>query len=140
MPAMSAKKVSKSELLESIFDRLCKLHSNFSPPLEIYSRHIKNKRDFNLRIPKAVSIPPAYGGKPVQLDLAGLILQKGYVGFYFTPIYLNPALKSKLSPSLLKNLKGKTCFYIRKLDEDQIKNIEFALGEGVKLYKQKGWL
>jgi hypothetical protein len=33
-------------------------------------------------------------------------IQKGYVGFYFMPIYVNPALRSKLAPSLKKLLKS----------------------------------
>lgn len=137
---MPTKNASNSESLESIFERLSKLLARFSPPLEIFSRKIPKKRDFNIRVPKPVSIPGAYGGKPVQIDLACLILQKGYVGFYFTPVYVDAGLRKKLAPSLLKLLKGKTCFHIKKLDDAQLGNIESALREGVKCYQGKGWL
>jgi hypothetical protein len=140
MRAMPAKKTTTAESLDSIFERLSKLLSEFSPPFEIYSRSIPKKRDFNIRVPKPVSIPGAYGGKPVQIDLACLILQKGYVGFYFMPLYVDSGLRKKISPSLLKLLKGKTCFHIKNLDDAQLANIEFALREGMKRYQGKGWL
>lgn len=56
------------------------------------------------------------------------------------PIYVEPGLKKKLSPSLTKLLQGKTCFHIKKLDDDLLKHIETALDEGVNLYKSRGWL
>lgn len=133
-------KKSDSDSLESIFESLRKLLSRFSPPLQIHSGNIPNKRDFNVRVPKAVSIPGAYGGKPVQVDLASLILQKGYVGFYFMPAYIDSKLRKKLAPELLRLLKGKTCFHVKQLDASLLANIEFALHEGVKSYKEKGWL
>ncbi|HKS83705.1 MAG TPA: hypothetical protein VJR23_19540 [Candidatus Acidoferrales bacterium] len=137
---MPTPKNAKALSLEQIYEALENLLSSFTPPLEAFSRKIPRKRNFSIRIPKAVSIPPAYGGKPVQLDLASVILQEGYVGFYFMPVYMNPSLRKKLAPALLKTLKGKTCFHIKKLDDSQLANIEFALCEGVKCYKTKGWL
>lgn len=137
---MPAPKNAKSGSLDRIFDTLEKLLFEFSPPLEIFSRKIPGKRDSSIRVPKPVSIPPAYGGKPVQIELASVILQKGYVGFYFMPAYVDPSMRKKLDPALLKTLKGKTCFHIKQLDAAQLANIESALREGVKCYKAKGWL
>jgi len=137
---MPASKASKSAELEGIYGALEKLLTSFAPPLEVFSRKVRNKRDMAIRVPKPVVIGRAYGGKPVQVDLAALILQKGYVGFYFMPAYIDPGLRKKLAPALVKLLKGKTCFHVKQLDAAQLANIKFALEEGVKCYKKNGWL
>jgi hypothetical protein len=137
---MPAAKPSKSGDLEAIYGALEKLLSSFAPPLEVFSRKIRNKRDMALRVPKPVVIGKAYGGRPVQVDLAALILQKAYVGFYFMPAYVDPVLRKKLAPALMKLLKGKTCFHVKQLDAAQLANIKFALEAGVNCYKEKGWL
>jgi hypothetical protein len=137
---MPATKTAKSDSLTAIFDGLQELLSRYSPPLKSSGGKVRAKRDFHLAIPKAASIPGAYGGKPVELDLASIILQKGYVGFYFMPVYIQPALKKAVSPSLLSTLKGKTCFHIKKLDAELLRDIDAALREGLDLYKSRGWL
>ena len=93
-----------------------------------------------MTVPKPVAIPGAYGGKPTDLMMAAAILQKGYVGFYLMCVCMNPETKKKLSPSLLKLLKGKSCFQVKKLDEGLKKDIEAALELGTKFYKERGWV
>jgi hypothetical protein len=137
---MPATKTAKSDSLDAIFDSLLDLLSRYSPPLKSSGGKIRAKRNFHLAIPRAAAIPGVYGGKPVELDLASIILQKGYVGFYFMPVYIQPALKKAISPSLFATLKGKTCFHIKKLDADVLRDIDAALSEGMKLYKSRGWL
>jgi len=137
---MLATASSKAESLETIFDSLHQLLSRYAPPLKTKSGTVRGKKDFQLTIPKAVVVPGAYEDKPVEVGLAAIILQKGYVGFYFMPIYIEPALKKKLAPSLTKLLQGKTCFHIKKLDEDLLGHVKAALEEGMKHYKQRGWL
>ncbi len=99
-----------------------------------------DKKSFQLTVPKPVSVPDAYGGKPVDLAMASAILQKDFVGFYLMCIYTNEAIKKKLSPALLKLLKGKTCFHINKLDDNLRKDIETALRLGTKAYHDRGWV
>lgn len=130
----------KSETLEAVFDQLYQLLSRYSPPLKTKSGTVRGKKDFHLTIPKAVVVPGAYENKPVEVGLAAIILQKGYVGFYFMPIYIEPAVKKKLAPSLIKLLQGKTCFHVKKLDEDFLGHVKAALDEGIKNYKDRGWL
>jgi hypothetical protein len=98
------------------------------------------KKSFQLTVPKPVAIPDAYGGKPVDLAMASAILQKDFVGFYLMCIYTNEAMKEKLSPALLKLLKGKTCFHIGKLDDNLRKDIEAALRLGTHTYHDRGWV
>ena len=129
---MAASKVLKTESLENVFESLHKLLSRYAPPLKACGGNVRGKRDFHLTVPKAVVVPGAYGGKPVEIGVASIILQKGFVGFYLMPIYVNPGLKKKLAPSLTKQLKGKTCFHIKQVDAEILKNIEAAVDEGVK--------
>lgn len=80
------------------------------------------------------------GRKRKEVFFAGLIIQRGYVGFYFMPVYADNDIKSLFKPELLKLLKGKSCFHIKKLDEALEKQIEEALETGYQLYKERGWL
>lgn len=137
MPAPASSKV---ESLDAIFGSLHQLLSRYSPPLNKKSGTVRGKKDFHLVIPNAVVVPGAYENKPAEVGLAAIILQKGYVGFYFMPLYIEPAFKKKLAPSLINLLQGKTCFHIKKLDDDLLGHIKHALDEGVKNYQKRGWL
>jgi hypothetical protein len=76
----------------------------------------------------------------VDLQFAAAILQKGYVGFYLMSIYMNEPVKKKISPALLKLLKGKTCFQLKQLDDSLLKDIEAALAAGAQYYRERAWV
>jgi hypothetical protein len=78
--------------------------------------------------------------KRKEVYFAGLMIHKGYVGFYFMPIYSDTDVKSVFGQELLKLLKGKSCFHIRKLDEVLVKQLTEALEVGYSLYKERGWI
>ena len=80
------------------------------------------------------------GRKRKEVFFAGLIIQKSYVGFYFMPIYTDTDLKEIFKPELLKLLKGKSCFHIKKLDDELKRQIEEALEIGYELYKKDEWI
>lgn len=80
------------------------------------------------------------GKKKPEVYFAGLLVQKGYVGFYFMPVYSQPELKKFFKPELLKCLKGKSCFYIKKKDPVLLSQIKDALKLGYEEYKKKGWV
>lgn len=126
--------------LESVYERLCKLLARHAPPFRFQDLGVRNKKSVQLVVPKPVAIPGAYGGKPVDLQFAAAILQKGYVGFYLMCVYMNEPVKKKISPALLKLLKGKTCFYLKSLDASLEKDIEVALEEGAKYYRGREWV
>jgi len=79
-------------------------------------------------------------GKIRELFFASAMVQKGFVGFYFFPIYTDPEIGKELQPELLKCLKGKSCFHIKKDDEQLMEQIQQALEAGYKLYSSKGWI
>lgn len=80
------------------------------------------------------------GRKRDGLFFASLIVQKGYVGFYFMPVYTDVFLKKEIAPELLKTLKGKACFHIKKLDDILKQQIKQAMDAGYACYKSKGWI
>jgi hypothetical protein len=80
------------------------------------------------------------GRKRDELWFAAALIQKGYVGFYFVPIYAQPDLKSIFKPELMKCLKGKSCFHIKKADPIIYDQIKDALKKGYDGYKERGWI
>jgi hypothetical protein len=118
---------SKQNSLESVYEELHELLSDYAPPFVLKEGTVKGKRDLHLQAPQPVIVPGAYSGSPKTVGMASIILQKGYVGLYFLPIYLEPGLAKKLSPELRKLLKGKTCFYVRRLTPELKKDVRAAL-------------
>ena len=80
------------------------------------------------------------GRKKEALWFASALVQKGYVGFYYMPVYMNEAVRSQLKPELLKCLKGKACFHIKKNDPLLFDQIGEALEIGYASYKKMGWI
>jgi hypothetical protein len=126
--------------LEGVYERLSALLSRHAPPFRLQDLGVRNKKSVQLVVPKPVAIPGAYDGKPVDLQFAAAILQKGYVGFYLMCIYMNEPVKKTISPTLLKLLKGKTCFYVKSLDGTLERDIEAALTASAKYYRERGWV
>jgi len=75
-----------------------------------------------------------------EVWFASALIQKGYVGFYFMPVYGQPEMGAQLHPSLMKCLKGKTCFHIKKNDKEMYNHIQDALKVGYAFYKDIGWV
>ncbi len=102
-----------------------------------WSRRRTPNRYFDLWSLKPVVID---GRKRKEIFFAGLIIQKDYVGFYFMPIYAETELKTVFKPELLRLLKGKSCFHIKKLDDELLRQIEAALKVGYEMYQQRDWV
>jgi hypothetical protein len=75
-----------------------------------------------------------------EMHFAAALIQKGYVGFYFMPVYNQPGLKETLPPALNKLLKGKACYHIKQTDEVILAHIRTALETGYQAYKKAGWV
>lgn len=80
------------------------------------------------------------GKNKSELLFAAALIQKGYVGFYFMPVYALPEIKEVLKPELMKCLKGKSCFYIRQFDKEIFSQIKEAVKTGYQKYTEKGWV
>ena len=126
--------------LQDVYHGLEGLLKKYVPPLKVGSLTVRDKQSLQLVTPKPVTVPGAYGGKPVDWQFAAAILQKNYVGFYLMGAHSNPELRSKISLPLLKTLKGKSCFHLKSFDEQMKKDIATALDTSLKLYKERGWV
>jgi hypothetical protein len=83
----------------------------------------------------------AFGRKYDKMYFAAALIKKNYVGFYYMPIYAEPEKVTKFfKPELLKLLKGKSCFHIKKYDQEIFRQIEDVLKKGFEAYKEKGWV
>ncbi len=80
------------------------------------------------------------GRKKPGMWFVSALIQKGYVGFYYMPVYMNEPVRKQLQPELLKCLKGKACFYIKKDDPVIYAQIKDALKIGFADYRKRGWL
>ena len=123
--------------LASLFDRLEALLATYVPPLAARTGAVAGKRDYQLWSELPVEIE---GRKRKEVYFAGLIAQKGYVGFYFMPVYTHADRKSLFAADLLALLKGKSCFHVKRLDEGLERHIEDALARGFELYRERGWV
>src|SRR5690606_35578253 len=106
-------KLTQEELL-NIFNALKKIVKPYEKGSIIAKFDIEGKYD--LWSEKEVILN---GKKRDEVAFTALIVQSGYVGFYFMPIYADPAgLHPKLGQKLLKTLKGKACFHIKSTDKE----------------------
>jgi hypothetical protein len=82
----------------------------------------------------------AHGKIYCEMFFAGVRMNKGAVGFYFMPIYTHEQEFNDLSPSLRKLLKGKSCFHLKKLDDETESELTALLKKGHEVYKKAGWV
>lgn len=86
--------------------------------------------------------------KPVEIDgkkrnelwFASALVQKGYVGFYYSPRYVDGDLKKHFSDAFVKCLKGGGCFYIKKNDPALMADIKKAIKIGYEACIEKKWI
>jgi len=122
-------------------DQLVLIYNKLKPILQQYENplipvfNLDNKYD--LWSFKEIEVD---GKKRNEIFFASLIIQSNFVSFYYMPIYVDKNLKEKIEPELLKLLKGKSCFHIKKLDDVLLAQIDNALQIGFDLYKERGWV
>jgi len=123
--------------LGEIFDRIEESLRRYSPPLAVRTGTVRDMRDLHLWSEKEVETE---GRKRKEVFFAGAIVQKGYVGFYFMPVYAEPEKNALFAPELLALLKGKSCFHVRQLDDELQRRVDEALERGLALYRERGWI
>jgi hypothetical protein len=130
------------ENLEDIFLEIKKIIEGQSNNFLIKDQYIgsqakQKKPAYHLYGSKEVSL---FGKKPQPTYIAGVIQQKNYVSFYFSPIYSHPNSFTHISAELKKFLKGKSCFNINKTTPQLLKEIEDILKMGINKYKDIEWI
>jgi len=123
---------------EAMNENLIEIYNRLRLQLKKYENPMITKFDMDSRYDLwSVKDVVIDGRKKKEVFFAGLIIQSSYVGFY----YEEPEkMKELFNPELLKLLKGKSCFHIKKLNEGLEKEIEYALEKGYELYKERGWV
>ena len=56
------------------------------------------------------------------------------------PVYSDPEKTELFHPELLKLLKGKSCFHVKRLDDELDAHVRDALHEGFELWRRRGWI
>ena len=74
------------------------------------------------------------------LFFASVLMKKSYVSFYLMPIYLNPELVEDIPEHLKKNLKGKSCFNFKSLDDDKLAALSKLTSAAMNYYKASGYI
>ena len=62
------------------------------------------------------------------------------VRFYFFPVYTHKEQLGELPENLQKALKGKSCFHIKKIDQEFEDNLKDLVERAVKVYQEDGLL
>lgn len=81
------------------------------------------------------------GKKEVDgIYFASVVPKPKDVRFYFFPTYTHKDLIGELPENLKNALKGKSCFHIKKMDEEFENNLRDLVAKSVQLYKNDGLL
>lgn len=117
--------------LKQIEQTLKDLFKAHVPPLQVRD---ENESNFEVAGTKEAM----QGKQKVNGFYFGSIMPKPRdIRLYFFPIYTDPD-HFGLSPELKKMLKGKSCFHIKKLDDELIEEIRKMMSKGIKIYQEKG--
>jgi len=126
-----------SQTRTAIFETLSKALGKCAPPM--VSELDAKKQTIMLMGNKPV--PYGHDKKIVPgMYFASVAQRSDSVAFYFFPIYYKTAEFKKVAPSLIKCLKGKTCFHFKKEDQVNEKELAALLQLGVKAWKAEGYM
>lgn len=87
--------------------------------------------------------PVPYGSKKTIVPgmyFSSVVTRKDSVNFYFFPIYFHFDDYKNISPSILKCLKGKTCFHFKKPEQVNEKELNAMLKKGLQAWKKQGYM
>ena len=117
--------MADKESFQEVFDAL-------KPILTPYARRLAVKDDkpghYYLETKTAV-----YKGHPMMF--AAIRAGKAYVSFHLMPVYMNPKLKSTISPELKKRMQGKACFNFKEVNPSLIAELKKLTKAGFEQFK-----
>jgi hypothetical protein len=74
--------------------------------------------------------------KPIMFAAARI--GKGYVSYYFMPVY-SGVIKG-MSPALKKRMQGKACFNFTKCDPELFSELSRVTRQGYEAWRKIGWV
>ncbi len=123
------------EARKEIFDKLKKALEKQCPPM-VCSKDKEGVYELMGNKP----VPYGYDKKIVPgMYFSSAVARKDMVSFYFFPMYMQPGFK-ELIPDMIKTLKGKTCFNIKKSEQINEKELNALLKKGVQAWKKSGYM
>jgi hypothetical protein len=124
------------EARKNIFDILKAALEKQSPPMVV----CKDKEGvFELMGNK----PVPYGSKKIIVPgiyFSSAVARKDMVSFYFFPLYFHENEYRDIIPTMMKCLKGKTCFNFKKSEQINEKELNAMLKKGVQAWKKSGYM
>ena len=122
---------SKQEIVRKLRSALEKC----SPPM-VVARQSENGMELIGNKP----VPYGYDKKIIPgMFFSSFVVRKDMVSFYFFPMYMDKEFKD-LIPTMIKMLKGKTCFNIKKPEQINEKELASLLKKGVASWKKQGYM
>ncbi len=107
--------------------------------LKEYKACLQIRKDDTSGLEVAGTIPTMQGKQKVDgIYFASIIPKPKDVRLYFFPIYTDVDRFENIDSSLRKCLKGKSCFHIKKIDDDLKTHIANMIALGIKTYQEKG--
>jgi hypothetical protein len=120
----------------TLFNALKSALEQCAPPMVVS----KDKKDvYELMGDK----PVPYGSKKTIVPgmyFSSIVARKDMVSFYFFPLYYQEKNFEKTIPTLMKYLKGKTCFHFKKPDQLNTKEMAAMLKKGIQAWKKNGYM
>lgn len=125
------------ETRAAIYAMLQRALKKCSPPM--VSK--KDDKDQTIELIGNKPVPYGHDKKIVPgMYFASVAQRKDSVAFYFFPIYYKTDLFKKAAPTLVKCLKGKTCFHFKKEEQINEKELDALLKLGVKAWESEGYM
>lgn len=124
------------EIRQAIFASLKSALQKCAPPM-VVSKDKKNV--FELMGNK----PVPYGSKKTIVPgmyFSSVVARKDMVSFYFFPLYYQEKNYAEVIPTLIKSLKGKTCFNFKKPEQLNLKELSAMLKKGIQAWKKNGYM
>jgi len=87
--------------------------------------------------------PVPYGSRKTIVPgmyFSSVVARKDMVSFYFFPIYYHEKDFKDIMPTMIKCLKGKTCFNFKKAEQVNEKELNALLKKGVQAWKKSGYM
>lgn len=129
--------------LDSVYERLANILSEQAKSgLEVHEHMIGSKAtvrkpEMHLYGKREVSIKKRAAQKTY---VAGIILQKNFVGLYLMPMYSHPKEIMPEHPELIRAKKGKSCLNITMIDPKIVADLKRMLRAGISRYRKEAWI
>lgn len=124
------------EVRKDIFEKIRSALEKQAPPMVVSKERVDV---FELSGNK----PVPYGSKKEIVPgmyFSSVVARKDMVSFYFFPLYYHEDDFKDLIPTMIKCLKGKTCFNFKKSEQVDEKELNALLKKGVKAWKKNGYM